>query len=100
MELLNNYINGSWEKSYSTVEIDVIDPGSQEVLWKVPLGNREDVESAVKSASEAAESWRNTPATARIQYLFKLKSLLEDNREEISNRECGSGMWHSRSYAK
>jgi len=99
MELLNNYINGSWKKSYSTDEIDVIDPGSQEVLWKVPLGNQEDVDSAVKGASNALENWRNTPATARIQYLFKLKGLLEANREEISSvcsMECGKTLAESK----
>jgi len=99
MELLNNYINGSWIKSYSPSEIDVIDPGSQEVLWKVPLGNRQDVDAAVQSASHASEKWRNTPATERIQYLFKLKGLLEANREEISSvcsMECGKTLTESK----
>lgn len=98
MELLNNYINGSWEKSYSPTKIDVIDPGSQEVLWKVPLGNQQDVNAAVQSASNAAEKWQNTPATARIQCLFKLKALLEANREEISrvcSMECGKTLAES-----
>jgi len=99
MELLKNYINGSWTKSFSPEKIDVIDPGTQEILWEVPLGNKKDIATAVKSASDAANNWRNTPATARIQYLFKLKGLLEANREEISRictLECGKTLVESK----
>lgn len=99
MELLKNYINGSWTKSFSPEKIDVIDPGTQEILWEVPLGNKQDIATAVKSASDAANNWRNTPATARIQYLFKLKGLLEANREEISRictLECGKTLVESK----
>ncbi len=87
MGILKNYINGSWENSNSSQLLNVMDPGTQEVLSKVPMGNREDVDAAAKSASKALPVWRNVPATQRIQYLFKLKKLLEDHVEEIS-RMC------------
>jgi acyl-CoA reductase-like NAD-dependent aldehyde dehydrogenase len=54
MELLKNYIHGGWRDSHSSDKLSVIDPGTQETLWEVPLGNRKDIESAVKSASAAA----------------------------------------------
>jgi malonate-semialdehyde dehydrogenase (acetylating)/methylmalonate-semialdehyde dehydrogenase len=38
----------------------------------------------VKAASAAFEGWRRTPPTERIQYLFKLKQLLEENFEDIA----------------
>jgi malonate-semialdehyde dehydrogenase (acetylating)/methylmalonate-semialdehyde dehydrogenase len=43
-------------------------------------------------AAGAQQAWRRVPAPERIQYLFKLKALLEDNFEEISRTitmECG-----------
>ena len=99
MKILKNYINASWEKSSASQLLDVVDPGTQKVLSQVPLGNKEDVDSAARSASKALPGWRNIPATQRIQYLFKLKKLLEDNTEEVArmcSMESGKTLGESR----
>ena len=38
----------------------------------------------VQAAAEAFPAWRRTPAGERIQYLFKLKFLLEEHIDELS----------------
>jgi malonate-semialdehyde dehydrogenase (acetylating)/methylmalonate-semialdehyde dehydrogenase len=83
---LKNYINGEWIDSVSDRFEEVINPASQEVLGHVPSGSREDVHQTIRAAAEAFKGWRRTPVAQRIQYLFKLKTILEDNREAIAKR--------------
>ncbi len=94
MKILKNYINGSWKESREKRTLDVVNPASQEVLAKVPLGENtvSDAEQAVKAAGEALREWRNTPVMQRVQPLYKLKGLLESHRDEIARLitlECG-----------
>src|SRR5437899_11491839 len=53
-------------------------------MARVPLGSREDVDKAVRAAAAAFPEWRRTPPEDRIQYLFKLKQLLEDHLEDLA----------------
>ena len=94
MKVLKNYIDGKWTASREQETIDVINPANQEVLAKVPFGEKTgaDVDSAVSSAREALSFWRDTPVMNRVQPLYKLKQLLEDTVDEIARLitlECG-----------
>ncbi|MBK7103738.1 MAG: CoA-acylating methylmalonate-semialdehyde dehydrogenase [Ignavibacteriae bacterium] len=92
MKKLKNYINGEWVESKSDKYLNVVDPGNGEVISQVPEGCAEDVKFAAASASKVFLEWRNTPAEKRIQYLFKMKTILENNADEIaiiSTKECG-----------
>ena len=92
MKKLMNYINGEWTESKNQRYINVENPGSGDILSQVPTGCKEDIDFAAKKASEAYNSWRNIPAGKRIQYLFKMKTILEENSDEIaeiSTKECG-----------
>jgi malonate-semialdehyde dehydrogenase (acetylating)/methylmalonate-semialdehyde dehydrogenase len=82
--MLKNYINGEWVASTGNVSIDVINPATGKVIEQVPAGTREDIAKAVEAARAAAISWRNTPAVQRIQYLFKMKRILDEHAEEIA----------------
>lgn len=84
MANLSNYINGQWVNSYSGETLDVKNPANQEVIAKVPQGSVQDVQKAAEAAAKAFPEWRNIPAHRRVQYLFKLKTLLEDNIDDIS----------------
>lgn len=64
--------------------MDIINPATTEVLAKVPLAGSEDVSQAVESCAAAFPGWRETPAPDRIQFLFKLKQLLEANYDELA----------------
>ena len=91
-QTLKNYINGKWVESRSSRLIDVINPATGQLLAKVPAGSEEDIKDAAEKAHNAWSAWRNTPATQRIQYLFKMKQLLEAHSDEIAEictRECG-----------
>jgi malonate-semialdehyde dehydrogenase (acetylating)/methylmalonate-semialdehyde dehydrogenase len=86
MEVLKNYINGAWVDSVSTKTIDVLNPANQEVLAKVPYGadTAKDVASATEYAFSAYKEWSKVPVMKRVQVLYKLKSLFEDNIAEIA----------------
>ncbi|MBA3976454.1 MAG: methylmalonate-semialdehyde dehydrogenase (CoA acylating) [Candidatus Solibacter sp.] len=91
-ERLQNYINGSWQPSSATESLNVINPASAAVLAEVPLSPAAEVAKAVDAASAAFTTWRRTPAGERIQPLFKLKMLLEENIDSLARtitNECG-----------
>ncbi len=94
MEILKNYIHGNWIASKEKGTSDVVNPANQEVLGRVPHGanTASDVEQAVAAATKALEEWRNTPVMKRVQPLYHLKQLLEENLDEIARLitlECG-----------
>jgi malonate-semialdehyde dehydrogenase (acetylating)/methylmalonate-semialdehyde dehydrogenase len=83
-ETINNYINNTWVKSESTHTYDVINPATEELLAKTPLGTTNDVDKAVAAAKEAFKTWSVTPVIDRVQPFFKLKILLEEHKEKIA----------------
>lgn len=99
LKLLHNYRDGKWKPSVGNNTLNVTNPATSEIISRVPLSARSEVDLTVKSARKAFSGWRNTPVTKRIQYLFKLKQLLEDNLEDIARTisiECGKTIHESR----
>ena len=83
-ETLMNYVNGQWQKSSASQHLEVHNPATAEVLGLVPFSPASEVDQAAQAAAQAFAQWRRVPATQRIQYLFKLKDLLEEHFEELS----------------
>jgi len=83
-KILKNYIGGQWCESAWSGLRDVINPATGKCLARVPEGSKKDIDNAAESAKEAWGTWRNTPATQRVQYLFKMKQILEKNSDEIA----------------
>ena len=98
-ERLPNYIHGEWRASGTLESLPVVNPATAEVLAQVPVSPGSEVDQAVQAASAAFPEWRRTPATERIQCLFKLKNLLEQHFEELARTitvECGKTLTESR----
>ncbi len=68
----NFYINGAWVKPNSSEEIKVIDPATEVNCAVITLGNKADVDIAVKAAKDAYESWAFSTKEERIGLLEKL----------------------------
>jgi malonate-semialdehyde dehydrogenase (acetylating) / methylmalonate-semialdehyde dehydrogenase len=81
---LHHYIGGAWTRSTGEEYLRVVDPATAELLAHVPAGTSEDTAAAVHAAALAYPGWRRTPPEERIQYLFKLKQLLERDVEELA----------------
>ena len=71
-QVLKNYVNGEWVESKSTQTLDVVNPATTEVLARVPMSTRSEVEEAIRYAAEAYEDWRETPPLTRARYMFAL----------------------------
>src|SRR4030042_3864677 len=83
-QFLQNFINGKWVTSDSGKFREVTNPATAELLAKVPVSSLTEFDDAVQVAHKAFQSWRKIPVTARIQYFFKLKTLLEANFEDLA----------------
>jgi malonate-semialdehyde dehydrogenase (acetylating)/methylmalonate-semialdehyde dehydrogenase len=81
---LQNYINGKWVASKSGKYREVTNPATAEILAKVPVSSVDELDNAVQIAHKTFQTWRRVPVTTRIQYMFKLKGLLEDNFEDLA----------------
>src|SRR5271168_2044981 len=96
---LTHYYGGEWRGSKSADYRDVLNPATGETLARAPIASTEDVKAAVTAAATAFPAWRRTPPEDRIQYLFKLKQLLEDHLEELAQictQENGKTVGESR----
>jgi len=91
-EQLQNYVNGTWHSSRASEFLDVRNPATSETIVRVPVTPRDEVDAAARAAQAAWDGWRRTPATERIQYMFRLKNLLEESYKDIARtitQECG-----------
>ncbi|MCX5799976.1 MAG: CoA-acylating methylmalonate-semialdehyde dehydrogenase [Candidatus Eisenbacteria bacterium] len=84
IETIRNYVGGKWVSSKSTKALDVRNPATDEIIARVPLSTREEVNKAVSLARKAFSQWRETPPLVRARYFFKFKNLFEENFEDIS----------------
>jgi malonate-semialdehyde dehydrogenase (acetylating)/methylmalonate-semialdehyde dehydrogenase len=97
--LLKNYINGEWVVSEAGNQMPVDNPATGEVLGHVPVSPKDEVDQAARAAAKAFEDWRRVPPPQRVQYLFKLKDLLETHLEELAQiitQECGKTLAESK----
>ena len=91
-ERLQNFIDGGWRDAGAAACVDVLNPATARVLAEAPLSPAEAVDAAAKAGAAAFREWRRTPAGERIQPLFKLKMLMEENLDAIARtitEECG-----------
>ena len=99
LSLLQNYINGEWSPSSANNQLPVQNPATAEVLAQVPLSPAFEVDQATVAAACAFPDWRRVPPTERVQFLFRLKGLLEEHADEIAwliTQECGKTLKESR----
>ncbi|WP_436938108.1 CoA-acylating methylmalonate-semialdehyde dehydrogenase [Staphylococcus xylosus] len=83
-EILKNYINGEWKESKSTETLDVLNPATKEVIAKVPLSTRKELDEVAQIAAEAFQEWKEVAVPKRARLLFKLQQLLIDNKHELA----------------
>ena len=84
VEVLENYVGGTWAKSQAAGFVNVHNPARGEVIAKTPLSTRADLDAAVEAAAKAFPAWRDTPVVIRARAMFKFAHLLEQHFEEIA----------------
>src|SRR5919205_3184477 len=84
VKLVQNYVGGAWVNAERGETQEVKNPATDEVLARVPLGTAADVDRAVQAAHKAFPEWRATPPQERARYFFKLRTLLDEHKEELA----------------
>src|SRR5436309_5036209 len=83
---VGNYYAGAWHASTASEFLPIADPANGEVLAEVPMSSSAEATAVIEAAAAAFPEWRRTPPEDRIQYLFKLKDLLERNLEDLARQ--------------
>lgn len=101
--VLRNYLDGAWVSPAVDGWLDVENPATGETLARCPLGGAQAVAEAVAAAVRAFPGWRDTPASRRVQPLFRLAASLRECEEELAvilTREMGKSLGDARAELK
>lgn len=85
MKLKQLYINNEWIDSTGDEIADVLNPATEEVIAKVPVGTTDDVDKAVAAAKAAFPAWNATPIEDRIDLMEKFYTAIEARKDEIAD---------------
>ncbi len=80
---MQNFVAGASADAVDGKTTDVIDPSTGEVYATAPLSGAADVDTAVRAARKAFESWRDTTPSERQRALLKIADAIEARAEEI-----------------
>lgn len=92
---LKYLVNGEFKESKTEKYTDAINPSTGEVIAKVPCCTPDEVEEAIASAKAAFPGWSATPVLKRVQVLYKLRDLLVEHMDELTElvaRENGKAL--------
>ncbi len=83
-KVMNNYIGGEWVEAKTNQTEKVYNPATGEVIARVPVSTKEDLNHAVKVAAETFKTWKEVPVVKRARILFKYHQLLVDHWDELA----------------
>ena len=81
------YINGEWVDAESAKTMDILNPSTGELLGKVPLAGKGDVDKAVKAAQDALPGWSKMMQADRVRALYRFATALRNHSEELVSLE-------------
>lgn len=83
------FINNEFVKSIKGETIETVNPATGEVICPVYLADVEDTDVAIAAARECFETvWFNTAGYERSKYLYKIATLMEENKEILADIEA------------
>lgn len=94
------YIDGQWIDTDEKPHLAVINPGTETVVGNIPLGNANDVDDAVRAATQAFESFAQTTREERLDLLKKIASEYKRRSADMAaaiTAEMGAPKWLSES---
>ncbi|NGQ96300.1 CoA-acylating methylmalonate-semialdehyde dehydrogenase [Brevibacillus sp. SYP-B805] len=93
--VMKNYIGGQWVYARTDQYEDIPNPATGEVMSKVPLSSKHDVDDAVKAALAAFPDWSEMPVVERARVMFRFQQLLFRHQDELARmitRENGKNL--------
>ena len=81
---LQYLVGGEWKDTTSGDYYEITNSSTGEVMALAPRCTADEVDAAVEAAAAAYPGWRDTPITKRVQVMFKMKALLEDQLHDLA----------------
>jgi malonate-semialdehyde dehydrogenase (acetylating)/methylmalonate-semialdehyde dehydrogenase len=81
---LQNYIAGQWRDAEASDALEDRDPATGELIARVPLSGRTDVDAAVQAARDAQPAWREVSPQERARAVLALRDALLRHRQEVT----------------
>ncbi|KRZ06271.1 putative methylmalonate-semialdehyde dehydrogenase [acylating], mitochondrial [Trichinella zimbabwensis] len=79
------WFDGKAVESSTTEWIDLTNPATNEVISKVPMTTKSEMQRAVESCKKAFKSWSNTSIITRQQKIFNLAQLIRRDKKKIAS---------------
>lgn len=79
-----NFIGGRWTVSASEQSDPIPNPATGEVVARVPLSTKDELDQSVLAASKAFKEWSKVAVPKRARILFKYQQLLVDRWDELA----------------
>jgi acyl-CoA reductase-like NAD-dependent aldehyde dehydrogenase len=80
--LYKNFIGGKWADADRTGE--VINPCTETVIERVPLGTSSDLQQAIEAAHNAFSGWKSANAWQRSDLLRKVATLMREGAADLA----------------
>ena len=87
MKTFNNYINGKEVAAQDGRTTPVIDPVTGKQYANAALSGPADVDSAMKAAADAFESWKHSTPSVRQKAINDIADAMEANMTELIEAE-------------
>lgn len=109
------YINGQWVDPINPVELEVINPSTEEPCATIALGGQADTDAAVAAARSAFGDWSQSDREQRLALLEKLAEIYQARSNEMAEAissemgapislaktaQCGAGIWHIKNFIR
>ncbi|KRY58641.1 putative methylmalonate-semialdehyde dehydrogenase [acylating], mitochondrial [Trichinella britovi] len=85
MSTVKLWFDGKAVESSTTEWIDLTNPATNEVISKVPMTTKSEMERAVESSKKAFKLWSNTSIITRQQKIFNLAQLIRRDKKRIAS---------------
>jgi aldehyde dehydrogenase (NAD+) len=93
---LKFYIDGQWVEPTGTRTWNVINPATEEVVGRISMGEKEDVDRAVAAARKAFASYSRTTREERVALLERIAAGFQARVPDLAaamTREMGCPAW-------
>lgn len=92
LEKYGNFIDGVFVSPKSNKYMDSINPATGELITKIALSNKDDIDLAVKAARSAFNGeWSKISATERGKYLYRIARIIQERSRELAVIETMDG---------
>jgi acyl-CoA reductase-like NAD-dependent aldehyde dehydrogenase len=82
------WINGEWLPADSGKTYQAVNPATEEIIAKLPLGDRSDVDKAVSAAKKALPAWSGKTQAERSHILEQAAAKLREHINEFAEIEA------------